>query len=1221
MRSSRTAWLAAFVLLIQPAATAAAYAAVADGQDIASTVTTSLSPEAAASQKALASGSQVEVGVDRTEYTTTYANPDGTTFRLDQSTVPVRVHQGSGSWVSPDPTLEVRSDGTVGPKAAVVDLAFSGGGDGSGLVDIARGGKSLRLGWPGTLPKPTLDGASAVYGDVLPGVDLRMTATTEGFRELLVVKTPQAAAGPELKKVAFSLQADGLTVAPTNGGGMTAVDDGARPVFSAPAALMWDSQGDATTSGTSTQLARTTALTQTSAPSPSATTDPSTGTSADGTTGPGDGDASAVLPVQVGADSLAVVPDAGMLANSDSRAYPLYIDPSVGLDQTAHTYLRSDGVTDFNWGNGSNNEGKGVGHCSSWNGYYCGPGYTERLYFQFSPSSLAGKKVLSATFRATESWSFTCDARWVDLERTGNISSSTTWSNRPSYLGTMASRDVSAGRSSLCDPSQPAAPMEFSGSSLTSTVGDFAAGKFSRLTLLLKARDESDTSAWKRFRNDAVLSVTYVGLPGVPTKAGIVEGSGISCETNSSDPDVITDPTPSLTATVWTATGGGSGASLRAHFYVQKQNTDHSWSVATEPVRPTSGYVGNGTVLTYPSPITLSEGPLYRLAVFSRSYYNSGADYLESRSTVTTKDWCYFKVDTTAPKAPTVTFGKPYTLCTTNLCDPAGGPGTPGQFTFSPASGDTNTAYEYKLATSTSWSAPIPGNKVTPGITPQLAGTQQLQVRAQDSAGRWGAKTIVKFNVAAGQPEIGRWHFDDAAQGSGVTTAADTATVGARHPATLFTSGAGWSSLARGGDGDRSLWLNDTSDMTRQSGYAATAAPVVNTQSSFTVSAWAYLSDGSDFRTVVSETGSDGSGFALYYSPGIQRWVFLWNWYENGVRKYMGANADVAGVPLKVWTHLTGVYNSKDRTISLYVNGRLQGSPVTLPATSDATVTDGTLQFGRASFTPGSYVNYWRGRIDEVAVWQRDLTEEENAIAIEDQLLDANGAPSVELMGAWNPDGGSGNALADNTSGYGRTLTLSGGASLDGKALVLNGKDGAASAPGPVLDDTASFTATTLVDADKDALLSKPVGYTAQVVGQRSADGSAWGFWYKLTGTDTDPDTGTTVPVGKWYFGRLKTDGSFDGVVSDEVAVLGSPVRMTGTYDAPSGTVHFYLGPVENDASVTHPYTAAAGSGEFAAGGGYVGGAWGHYLPGRITDIRLWSGAMADQQVTDIIGD
>ncbi|WSX57341.1 LamG domain-containing protein [Streptomyces sp. NBC_00986] len=1163
----------------------------------------------------------MEVTDDRTEYATTYANPDGTTFTQDQSTVPVRVRQGDGSWTAPDPTLEVRADGTVGPKAAVVDLAFSDGGDGSGLVDITRGGKSLRLGWPETLPKPTLDGASAVYADVLPGVDLRMTATTEGFRELLVVKTPEAAADPGLTKVAFSLQSDGLTVAPTSGGGMTAVDGNARPVFTAPPALMWDSQGDATTTGTAAQLERTDAATSTADPSPSATTtEPSTGTQDDGTAGPGDGDASAVLPVQVSSDSLAVVPDATLLGNTDSSAFPVYIDPSVGLDQTAHTYLRSDGVSDFNWSNGSDNEGKGTGHCSSWEGYYCGPGYTERLYFQFSPSGLAGKKVLSATFRATESWSFTCDARWVDLERTGNISSSTTWSTRPSNLGTMASRDVAAGRSSLCDPSQPPAPIEFSGSSLTTAVGNFAAGKFSRLTLLVKARDETDTSAWKRFRDDAVLSVTYVGLPGVPTKAGIVEGSGISCETDSTDPDVIADPTPSLSATAWTATGGGSGASLRAHYYIQQKNSDGTWSVATEPVRPTSGYVGNGVVLTYPSPITLSEGPLYRLAVFSRSYYDSGDSYLESHSTVTTKGWCYFKVDTTAPKAPTVTFGNPYSECTANTCDAAGGPGVVGQFTFLPATGDSNTAYEYKLATATTWSQPISGSTVTKGITPQLAGTQQLQVRAQDSAGRWGAKTIVKFNVAEGQTAIGRWHFDDAAPGSAVSTAADTATEGTRHAATLYTSGSGWSSLARRGDGDRSLWLNDTSDATRQSGYAATAAPVVNTQSSFTVSAWAYLADGSDFRTVLSETGSDGSGFTLYYSSSVQRWVFLWSWYEGGVRKYLGTNADSAGVPLKTWTHLTGVYNSDARTISLYVNGRMQGSPVALPITSDATATDGTLQFGRASFTPGTYLNYWRGRVDEVAVWQRALTDDE--IATEDGLLDSNGASSVELMGAWNPDGASGTTLADTTSGYGRTLTLSGGASLDGQSIVLNGTDGAATSPAPVLDDTASFTATTLVDVDSDALLTKSVGYTAQVIGQRDADGSSWGFWYQLTGTDLDPDTDTTIPVGKWYFGRLNTDGSFDGVVSDEAAVLGSPVRMTGAYDAPSGTIHFYLGPDENGFDVTHPYTAAAGSGEFAAGEGYTGGAWGHYLPGKISDIRLWAGAMAGpQQIIDTIGD
>jgi hypothetical protein len=643
-----------------------------------------LSAEAQASQKAVAAGERIEVTGEQTPYATTYANPDGTTFTVEQSAVPVRVKATDGSWAAPDATLEAKPDGSVGPKGAVMGLSFSGGGDGSGLVSISQGNRSLRLGWPTALPTPTLDGASATYADVLPGVDLRMTATTEGFGELLVVKTPQAAANPALAKVTFSLESDGLSVRPAAGGGMTAVDDdSASPVFSAPPALMWDSQGAGTApAGTA---GRTLGSRAQAGPAASAPTTPPSG--------PGEGDTSTVLPVQVGADSLSVVPDPDMLANPDSSAFPLYIDPSVGLSQTARIQVRSDGYSDYDFDNGSDNEGKGVGHCSSYNGIYCGPGYTERMYYQFSPSTLVGKKVLDATFRDTESWSFTCDAAWVDLERTSNITSATTWAGRPNNLGTVASRDVSAGRGSECSPSQPAAPIEFHDSRLTAQVADFAAGQFDRLTLLIKARDETATSDWKRFRDDAALSVTYVGQPAVPTSAGLVAGTAASCETSASDPEVIRDLTPDFTAKVAVVPGGGSGASMRAHFYVQEQLSDGTWTVPTEPVRPLTGYVTSGTTVTDTVPITLDEGPLYRLAVFARSYYDDSS-YLESHSTVTTTGWCYFKIDTTAPQKPEVTADGPYSLCVGATCVAAGGPGIAGTFTFGPAQGDVNTGYE-----------------------------------------------------------------------------------------------------------------------------------------------------------------------------------------------------------------------------------------------------------------------------------------------------------------------------------------------------------------------------------------------------------------------------------------------------------------------------------------------------------------------------------------------
>ncbi|MGW5233605.1 LamG-like jellyroll fold domain-containing protein [Streptomyces nodosus] len=1174
----------------------------------------------AAAKKAAETGERVEVPGEGTEYATTYANPDGMTFTLEQSAVPVRVHGSAGGWVAPDAALEFRPDGGVAPKAAVVDLEFSAGGDGSGLVRIAKDGRSLELGWPGRLPRPTLDGASAVYADVLPGVDLRMTATTEGFRELLVVKTPEAAANPVLRRIELSLKADGLTVSETSAGGMTAVDENARPRFSSPPALMWNSPkdtGDAEAKGVSVHAAT---------PTGTQAADRSGGTQSDPADGPGNAASSTVLPIEVGEDSLAVVPDADLLANTHSADYPIYIDPSVGLDQTAHTLLRSDGYTEYNWGNGSDNEGKGTGHCSSYGGYYCGPGYTQRLYFQFSPSNLAGKKILSATFRVTETWSFTCDARSVDLVRTNNISSSTTWASRPTHLGTVATRKVSAGRGTACSPSQPEAPIEFTDSRLTTVASDFAAGKFSKLTLLLKAQDETDTSAWKRFKNNAVLSVTYVGLPAVPTGVGIVESGGTSCATSSADPDVVADPNPTMTAKVMTASGGGTGASLRARFYMQKRESDGSWSVVTEPVRPSSGFVANNTVVSVASPVKLSEGPLFRMAVFARSYQDNGSSYVESHSTLTTKGWCYFVVDPTAPKAPKITFGGPYSVCTANACAAAGGPGVAGQFTFSPAAGDNNNvAYQYKLSSSSAWSSALTGSTVQAKIVPPLAGTQQLQVRAKDLANRWGAMAAVEFKVAEGETAVGRWHFDDALPNSGVTKAADTATEGVRHPATLYTAGAGWSGLARRGDGDYSLWLNDTSNASQQNGYAATDQPAVNTKSSFTVSAWAYPTDDAAYRTVMSEFGSDGSGFSLYYSSGVQRWVFVWYWYENGVRKYQGVNAAVAGIPLKTWTHLAAVYDasSSTRTISLYVNGRIQGSPVDLPSGSDMKISDGALQFGRDAYPAGGD-RYWKGRVDEAAVWQRPLTADE--IATEARLFNADGTSAVELVAAWDPEGKSGTTLADTVSGYGRSLALSGGASLDGTSLVLNGKDGAAVTAGPVVDAKGSFTVSTEIALDSEALLSKPDGYTAQVVGQRASDGSAWGLWYHLVtkGTGYDDELNeVTVPVGFWKFGRLEADGTFTGVQSGETAAVDTPVRITGDFDGPSRVIRLFLDSNENDAGVEHIFPAMLGPGDFAVGKGYAAGDanWAHYLPGKITDIRIWAGtASSPDQLSNMLG-
>ncbi|MFJ8404143.1 hypothetical protein ACIQ9K_27170 [Streptomyces microflavus] len=193
-------------------------------------------------------GSRVEVEGQRSEYATVYANPDGVTFTLEQSVTPVRVAKAAGGWQEPDATLERRSDGTVGPKAAAVSISLSGGGDGA-LAKIGKAGRSLELEWPQDLPVPRIDGASAVYDDVLPDVDLKVTATVASFQQVLIVKTPEAAGDPRLKKLTLGMKTAGLDVRRGGAGNLTAVDGDGRTVFRAPPAQMWDSAGAAAAPG------------------------------------------------------------------------------------------------------------------------------------------------------------------------------------------------------------------------------------------------------------------------------------------------------------------------------------------------------------------------------------------------------------------------------------------------------------------------------------------------------------------------------------------------------------------------------------------------------------------------------------------------------------------------------------------------------------------------------------------------------------------------------------------------------------------------------------------------------------------------------------------------------------------------------------------------------------------------------------------------------------
>ncbi|MEU9761553.1 LamG domain-containing protein [Streptomyces sp. NPDC047987] len=1179
---------------------------------------------------------------ERTERETVFANPDGVTFTLEKSIVPVRVAAEGGGWAEPDATLAKKPDGSVGPKAAVVDLAFSSGGAGEDLVTIADGEESVSLGWPGDLPTPRLDGERAIYENVLPDVNLILTATVEGFRQVLEVKTPDAAANPALDAIEYRLAARGLTVRPSVGGGVDALDGNGRPVFRSPAARMWNSAGSSEGTPAAQRSLYLADSEQTGAMEPPVAAGPDG--EGDPLAGPGNGDASSVLDLEVADGSVTVKPDADLLSSSQASDFPIYIDPSVELSESERTVLSSDGDVFWNFSGGDN--GMSVGKCGSavigGVTYYCGNGYVNRMYFEFDPGKLKGKHVLDARFRVTETWSFSCDARWVDLERTNNISSSSKWPG-PAKLDQMGDRNVSAGRGSNCSPSQPRAPIEFhdnpaeTDENLTPTVRNFASGKISRLTLMLMAKSESDTISWKRFDDDAVLSVEYVGKPAKPTNIGLVVGKGQSCTTVETAPAIVTDPTPDLTATPQTEAGGESGARLRIAMDVDKKQPDGTWANAmSEMERPSTGYVGDNVKVTATAP-TLPENTLLRMRAWTRSYY--GSDRLAGPSNASTTGWCYFKVDSKAPKPPTITFNHvdadSYTPCTANDCVPHGKPGKPGSFTLGPATGDVNTGYRYRLSSGTfdsGWSAYKAGATTTIAPVPPTSGTMTLQVEAKDDYGP-GAANAVEFLVKEGDGPVGRWDF---AEASG--DAVDTSTT---DPA-LQDNAALVGDAVRTDKGRRGeitvTPVTDTSPavkrtdyglkMNGSSAYATTAGPVLDTRASYTVAAWVRMDTPTRNAVIAGQNGVNRSPFTLGYDHASQKWFFREASADapaDGTWTYQKVDSKNPAVP-NVWTHLAGVFNAVDNTISLYVNGRLQGT------TSFTTpwAANGPVQIGRAHWS-GTYTDYFPGVIDEVAVWQESLTDMQ--VTEESSLFDAYGKPSAELVAAWNPAGAQGTSLIDTLSGYSGDLTLSAGASVVDDELVLDGTTGAGSAPGPLVDDSGSFTVTTQAVVDAAKMLTKPNGYKAQILGQRTATGSSWSLWFEKTGTGQEPqydengdpvldESGniktTPVPVGRWHFGRLTAEGTGASVESTDDAVLDTETRLTGVYNAQEGTIQLYLtSDLQSDAVA---YTASVGTGEFSVGKGYLG-AWGNYLPGRIGDIRLWSGALSDSdQVSEVVG-
>jgi hypothetical protein len=205
------------------------------------------------------------------------------------------------------------------------------------------------------------------------------------------------------------------------------------------------------------------------------------------------------------------------------------------------------------------------------------------------------------------------------------------------------------------------------------------------------------------------------------------------------------------------------------------------------------------------------------------------------------------------------------------------------------------------------------------------------------------------------------WTFDEL---SGVT-AIDSS--GNGFNATLVGDHATWTKDARFGGGALKLSGNC---------YAETAGPVVDTMRSFTVAAWVNFNsfEKRGCQTVLAIDGINASAFYLQLSHAAgDRFVFHRREKDDADLNAKGILARSDFSPERnTWYYLAGVYDADAKTISLYVDGRLQESVPFASPWHGA----GKTSIGRGLFSAAN-TDFVKGSIDDVRIYATVLTADQ----------------------------------------------------------------------------------------------------------------------------------------------------------------------------------------------------------------------------------------------------
>jgi RHS repeat-associated protein len=509
-------------------------------------------------------GARVEATGRRTETTQVFANPDGT-ITEDRALAPVRVKNGD-RWDDVDLTLIRDADGSVVPRVHARALRLSGAESGSGtheVVSLGSGAQRTGVSWTGPLPEPVLDGPTATYPEVRPGVDLVVTAQSTGYEQFFVAKNP--AALRRIAKLTLPMNTGKLTAAGDGMGGLTFKDGKGRAVGRAQAPLMWDAEV-ALGSREHVNLAEVGLRT---------------------------------VEKSAGKATVELTADPEFVGRTD-LTFPVTIDPPASLPVAFDAFVQNSYSSDQ-----SGADELKLGHVED------GGSYTARSYLRFATTGIWGTRIMSAKLRLWEFHSWSCTAASWEAWRTDRADTATRWTAQPTAREKVGTSTETKGYSSSCADGYVYVEV---GKAL-----QYAAdNKTSDVTVMLRGTSETSSTSWKKFdsaeaAHPPVVSVTYNAAPGTPTAL-----AAAPCYSTCGAGARTSGVRPTLSAKLADA---NAGQALRAEFEVRNKAT--AATVVTSGAL--SGSWTNGSTSSWQVSANLVNGTAYQWRVRAKDPYADGA--------------------------------------------------------------------------------------------------------------------------------------------------------------------------------------------------------------------------------------------------------------------------------------------------------------------------------------------------------------------------------------------------------------------------------------------------------------------------------------------------------------------------------------------------------------------------------------------------------------------